>query len=108
MKEMQTSQEWKEVLEKSEETPQFVMKHSSTCPISTAAFGAFRNVETDVPKQYLVVQQSRPLSDEIEEELGIRHESPQLFLLKDGEAVWNASHHGISEPKIQQAIQVYC
>ncbi|MEK3937049.1 bacillithiol system redox-active protein YtxJ [Sporosarcina sp. FSL W7-1349] len=108
MKEIQTSREWKEALEKSNEAPQFVMKHSSTCPISASAFGAFRNVETDVPKQYLVVQQSRSLSNEMEDELGIRHESPQLFLLKDGEAIWNASHHDISEPKIQQAIQEYC
>lgn len=105
MKEIKTSQEWKAVLEKSSNTPQLVLKHSSTCPISAAAFQAFRTVETDVPKQYLVVQNSRPLSNEIEEELGIRHESPQLFLLKNGEAVWNASHYGISESKIQQAIE---
>ncbi|MFS0575654.1 bacillithiol system redox-active protein YtxJ [Sporosarcina sp. 179-K 3D1 HS] len=108
MNEIQTSQEWSEALEQSKETPQFIMKHSSTCPISATAFQAFRAVETDVPKQYLVVQQSRALSNEIEAELGIRHESPQLFLLKDGGAVWNASHYDISESKIKQALQEYC
>lgn len=105
MQEISTTEEWDEVLDQSNDQPVLIMKHSSTCPVSAAAFAAFHRTETDVSKYYLIVQKSRPLSQEIERELEIRHESPQLFLLKDGKAVWKATHYSIMEPAITKAIQ---
>ncbi|WP_153731162.1 bacillithiol system redox-active protein YtxJ [Sporosarcina obsidiansis] len=107
MQEIYTTEEWDDLLEQSNEVPVLLMKHSSTCPISSAAFNAYHHVETDLPKYYLVVQKSRPLSREIEQDMQIRHESPQLFLLKDGKVVWQATHYSIREPAITQAIQEY-
>lgn len=105
MQEIYTTEEWDEVLDQSNEKLVLMLKHSSTCPVSASAFNAFHRTETDFPKYYLVVQKSRPLSQEIERELEIRHESPQLFLLKDGKAVWKATHYSIMEPAITKAIQ---
>lgn len=105
MKEISTIEEWDEILDQSKEKPVLMMKHSSTCPVSASAFDAFRRTETDLSKYYLIVQKSRPLSQEIERELEIRHESPQLFLLKDGKVLWKASHYSIMEPAITKAIQ---
>jgi len=45
------------------------------------------------------------VSDQIAEELGIRHQSPQIFLVKDKEAMWNASHTKITMDSIQEALQ---
>ncbi len=105
MKELQTSRDWKNVLEQSKETPVFVLKHSTTCPVSTAAYREFDASITAIPKYFLRIQDNRPVSNEIESDLGIRHESPQLFLLKDGTALWQATHYAISKSKINKALE---
>lgn len=105
MKEIKSMEEWEHVRDQSKKEPVFLMKHSSTCPISAAGYRVFEQYETDIPKYYLIVQRSRRLSNEVESELGIQHESPQLFLLKNGEAVWNESHYGISQSNIKSAAE---
>lgn len=105
MQEIYSTEEWDDLLDQSEQIPVLFMKHSSTCPISAAAFHAFQQAETDLPKYYLTVQTSRPLSMQIEQDLQKRHESPQLFLLKDGKAVWQATHYSIRESAIEQAVK---
>ncbi|MCG7343429.1 bacillithiol system redox-active protein YtxJ [Sporosarcina sp. ACRSL] len=105
MKEIHSMEEWESVRNESKTEPVFLMKHSSTCPISAAGYQEFNKLETDYQKYYLVVQNSRPLSSAVESDLGIRHESPQLFLLKDGEAVWHTSHHNINQSNIKSAVE---
>jgi len=107
MKELRTVNEWYDVLEQSKENPLFVLKHSTTCPISAAAYNAFESSEVEIPKYFLKVQDSRPVSNEIESDLRVEHQSPQLFLLKDGQAVWQATHYSISESKIGKAVDEY-
>ena len=107
MKELRTVNEWYDVLEQSKENPLFVLKHSTTCPVSAAAYHAFESSAADVPKYFLKVQESRPVSNEIESNLGVEHQSPQLFLLKDGQAVWQATHYSISGSKIGKAVEEY-
>ncbi len=104
MKELLEINEWKEVLEKSKEGPIFLLKHSTTCPISTSAYNRVEAFETDYPKYWLKVRESRPVSNEIESDLGVVHQSPQLFLLNEGEAVWNASHTVITENEIKRGM----
>ena len=105
MKELTTVSEWNDVLEQSKEGPLLVLKHSTTCPISAAAYSQFETVTTDAPKYFLKVSESRPVSNEIESNLGVAHASPQLFLLKDGEAVWQATHHSIQGTAIERAVE---
>lgn len=105
MKEIRSMDEWERVRNQSKQELVFLMKHSSTCPISAAGYRTFDQFETDIPKYYLIVQRNRQLSNEIESELSIQHESPQLFLMKDGEAVWHASHFTISQSNIKSAVE---
>jgi bacillithiol system protein YtxJ len=105
VKEITSMEDWDHVWNQSKKEPVFLMKHSSTCPISAAGYRVFARFETDIPKYILIVQRSRRLSNEVGSILGIRHESPQLFLLKDGEAVWHASHYRISQSNIKSAIE---
>ena len=107
MIELRSVNEWYDVLEKSKEEPLLVLKHSTTCPISAAAYQAFGASTADVPKYFLKVRESRPVSNEIEENLGIQHESPQLFLLKDGKAVWQATHHAIRQTEVDKAVEEF-
>lgn len=86
----------------------FLLKHSSTCPISQAAFKEYEKFAQDhdeIPAYYLIVQKARPLSNYIAEHFQIKHESPQAILLKDDSAVWNASHWSISEASLTAALK---
>ena len=91
------------------EEPVWLFKHSTTCPISASGY---RQVASYVagagagaPPVYLVkVIESRPVSNEIAARLGVRHESPQVLLVKGGAVVWHASHGGIAAGAMRGAI----
>ena len=80
--------------------PVLIFKHSTTCSISAAAKGKIDRQWADsgladVPIYYLDLLRFRPLSAQIAEQFGIRHESPQLLLIQAGECRYDASHMGI-------------
>ena len=107
-----STKEWEHVLEldssealasclaRSESGPVFVFKHSTRCPISSRAHSEVGRYiegagESGLPVYLNYVVESRPVSNEIERSLGIRHESPQLLLIRGGQVVWHTSHGGI-------------
>ena len=53
----------------------------------------------------IVVQDARSLSGLVARETGIRHESPQVILFLNSEAVWNTSHHGITAESLREALE---
>lgn len=108
MKELTSPEAWEECLAASAQAPFFVFKHSTRCPISTMAHNKVTDyiaqADDDEAQFFLVnVIESRPLSDAIAQSLHVLHASPQLILVKDGVAVWSASHHGIHHDAITQA-----
>ena len=58
----------------------------------------------DIGAFFVKVRETRPVSDEIAEELDVRHESPQIFLVKDRKQIWNTSHSQITEDSIREAL----
>jgi bacillithiol system protein YtxJ len=94
-----------ELLKRSHTEPVIVFKHSTTCPISAAAYAEMSQVPTDV--SLVVVQRARDVSREIEARTGLRHESPQAIILRNGEAVWNASHWSIKAEAVETAVHQY-
>ena len=83
--------------------PVIIFKHSSTCPISAAAHREMSRVAADV--SLVVVQRARELSLRVAEQTGIRHESPQAIILRNGQAVWSASHFDITAEAVAQAVR---
>jgi bacillithiol system protein YtxJ len=84
-----------------------LFKHSLTCPISQAAFQEFQaymKEQQEIPAFYLYVQEARPVSNEIAERFGVRHQSPQVLYIKDGSEVWNESHWKITQKSLQEHI----
>ncbi len=83
----------------------FLMKHSTTCPISMNAFDQYNNFlyERDMDGYYLTVQEARELSNYIAEQTDIKHESPQAFYFVNQKAVWNASHNQITVHSLSAA-----
>lgn len=89
-----------ELFEKSKETPVVIFKHSLTCPISTDASTQMSIVDGDV--HLVIVQVSRNISNEIAVRTNIRHESPQLIVLRDGKPVYHASHYQITADNLNK------
>jgi bacillithiol system protein YtxJ len=69
----------------------FVFKHSTACPVSSRALIEVRGARGSLPIFQVNVIEQRDLSDWVAKKLNIKHESPQLILVKDGRArkVWN-------------------
>lgn len=84
-----------------------LFKHSTACPVSWAAHSQvskFRANHPDVPVKMLKVIQERPVSQKVAELTGIRHESPQVLIIKGGTVVTAISHGAISEARLSQLI----
>jgi bacillithiol system protein YtxJ len=96
-------QELESLFTRSHERPVVLFKHSLTCPISSAAYQEMSGVGTDV--SIIVVQKAREASREVETLTGIRHESPQAIILRNGRAVWNVSHWRITRSAVEDAVR---
>ena len=79
-----------------------IFKHSNACPISARAYREMQQLE-DV--NLLEIQAAPEISREIEKLTGVRHESPQVILMRDGKAVWNASHFDVNAASVSQALE---
>lgn len=91
-----------ELASRSHNGPVVVFKHSTTCPISAAAYDEMSRFEGDVA--LVEVQRERNLSKEIEQRTGVTHESPQVLVLRKGKVVWDASHWKVKADEVQQAV----
>lgn len=91
----------KDLNEASNQKMVLLFKHSRTCSISAAALGRLeRSWEEENSKKldlfFLDLITHRDISNQIAQDYGVMHESPQVLLIKDGKAVYNESHFGIS------------
>jgi bacillithiol system protein YtxJ len=91
-----------QLLARSHKAPVVLFKHSTTCPISSAAYQQMSQVTKEV--SLVVVQRARDVSKEIASRTGIQHESPQAIVLRNGQAVWSASHFDITAGAVEQAV----
>jgi bacillithiol system protein YtxJ len=87
--------------------PLWVFKHSQTCGISQEAHAqvdGYAEAHPDQPVLMVTVQGQRPLSNWISTRFATTHQSPQLFLVRGGRPVWNASHWQITRAAMEAAI----
>ena len=95
-------------ISESRERPVLLFKHSKTCGISCEALDELRtHLEQRAPGAsytMITVQSHRHVSDEAAARLGVRHETPQAILLRDGKPVWKASHFRITADALTQAL----
>jgi bacillithiol system protein YtxJ len=93
----------------SRERPVLLFKHSRYCGVSCEALDELQShIDArgpgSVAYKMITVQTHRPVSDAASQRLGIRHETPQAILLRDGKAVWNASHFRITASQLDQVL----
>lgn len=93
------------MLQASQENPVVLLKHSNSCPISSAGHNQFMQLqeEENVAMYMVVVQTARATSMEIAERLGVTHQSPQVIIIDKGEAKTDMSHYNIKTDAVLSA-----
>lgn len=102
--EITETEELDAIFAESHEKPVVLYKHSLTCPISHAAYEEMSLLKNE-PIRMVVVQDARAVSNEIAQRTGVRHESPQTIILRDGSVVWHASHYDITKSSVTRALE---
>ena len=82
--------------------PGVLFLHDPGCPISAGAHREMARLGGEIP--LVNVQRSRDVSRAVEATTGIRHESPQVFVLSDGRVTWSGSHTAITASAVREAI----
>jgi bacillithiol system protein YtxJ len=91
-----------ELFEESHTRPVLLFKHSNSCGISADVYEQLTVVNADI--HVVIVQQDRDISNAIAARLGIRHASPQAFVLWEGRPIYHATHYGIEPGEIENKL----
>jgi bacillithiol system protein YtxJ len=83
-----------------------IFKHSTRCSISRMALKQF-DAEFNYPEEKIVwylldLLNHRDLSNEIAQRYNVTHQSPQILIIQNGKAVFNASHDSIAAEDLKQ------
>ena len=89
-------------LAQSNGSPAIIFKHSNSCGISARAHAEMARIEQSVG--LVIVQNARDVSNEIEARTGVAHETPQVFIIRDREVLWTASHGQIKTGAVEAAL----
>ncbi len=93
----------------SHDIPCFLFKHSPNCSLSFIARHRVEgnwNFPEGIVRPYMVdVVVHREVSKAIEEEFSVRHESPQVLLIWQGECFYEDSHLDISTANLAHALE---
>jgi len=114
----------------SDERPLLLFKHSFTCGVSAEALdelvahlnavaprtrrddpvlaGRSPSADRPVDASYamVTVQTHRDVSNAVARKLGVRHETPQALLIRDGRVVWSASHFRVTAQAVEAALRL--
>lgn len=96
-----------EILVESADKPVIIFKHSTRCSVSRMVLKQFENefnLHEKITPYFLDLLEHRDISNEIASRFGVFHQSPQLIVIKDGNAVFNDSHGSIDAGKLEQFI----
>ncbi len=100
--EINNTEELDALIEKSNEQAIVLFKHSTTCPISAGVYQEISNADADI--NLIVVQKARDVSNAVAEKTGIRHESPQAFVVKNGKVIYHASHYDVTASDVEKML----
>ncbi len=91
-----------EILEESGKQTVIIFKYSDNCGSSTRLKNKLEKVmQSDLlaPIYLVTVQKERILSNKIAEWFDVKHESPQIFVVKKGKVAYTAHHNSIETGK---------
>lgn len=92
----------------SQQRPQLIFKHSTSCGISTMVLRMFKDNYSlradEADLYYLDLHSYRQVSNEVVNKFGVYHQSPQLIIIKNKTVVGHSSHGAISEMELKNYI----
>ena len=99
---LESDDELAAVIQSSSHRPAAIFLHDPWCPISARAFREMEKLGGEIPA--IDVSRQRQLSSEVERRTGVRHKSPQVIVLREGVAVWHASHGRVTAAAVRSAL----
>lgn len=95
--------------ELSHQQPVIIFKYSYRCPVNQLALDRlqldWKKEEMNGVKTYMLdIIGKRNLSNQLAEKFAVRHESPQILVIRDGQCVYHNSHMGINYDSIKNKI----
>ncbi len=91
-----------QLVERSQAEPVLLFKHDPVCSISVMAYYQLKQLDDEIPM--IDVKRGGYISRLVAVQTGVKHESPQVILLRNGKAVWSASHFAITAEAVQRAV----
>ena len=107
IKDLETRHDFDDLLANSLTEPVLLLKHSTRCPISSAAWRAYQSYAAAHPDTVLyrvLVVEQRDVSREIAQRTGVAHQSPQALLFAGSQVRWHASHYSITTDALEAAM----
>jgi len=105
-KKLESLSQLDDAIAQSHTTPQIIFKHSTRCIISKMVLAQFEENLAAIPSSvsllFLDLLNHRDISNSIAMQLGVHHESPQVIVVKNGQALFNESHHSIDAATIAE------
>ena len=103
--ELTSSQELDTLIEESYDKPQLLFKHSMSCGVSGMTKRRFEVEAGQYADQYafhlLVIQKNRDISNQAAVKFQVRHESPQVLIVREGVVTSHASHWQIDSMSLE-------
>lgn len=104
---LDNSDQLEEIAQLSNEKQVLIFKHSTRCSISRMALKQFEkefDQSDKIVPYFLDLLAFRSVSNEIAARFGVMHQSPQLIVIKNGKAIYNASHSDIDAGDLKQLV----
>lgn len=99
---IESEDELNAVIDSSFHRPTALFLHDPWCPISARAFRQMEQLGGELPA--IDVSRQRQLNAVVERRTGVRHQSPQVIVLRDAVATWDASHGRVTAAAVREAL----
>ena len=91
-----TIEQFNVIVEQSRTKTQAIFKHSTRCGVSSGVLKQFeKQSSTTIDFHYLDLLNHREISNDIASRFNVRHQSPQLLVIKNGVDVAHDAHYDI-------------
>jgi len=105
---LENTDQLEQAIKDSYNKPVVLFKHSVTCGISSRAKYMLEDgwefSTDDFDFYYLDLLSFRGISNSIAEKFKVTHQSPQILVIKNGESIFDMSHHRISAASLSGAL----
>ena len=98
-----------EIVKESDEKTVLIFKHSTTCSISNMGINRFMRgwdseYSNKIKAYYLDLLAFREISNAVADRFQVYHQSPQVILIKNRNAIYESSHMAISFEAIKKQL----